>query len=267
MWKKYISLCVSVFFTCLNVCAQSAWMEWEEQIGEEANLSSWEELYENLSELAEHPFNINTVTKEELEQLPFLSDKMVENILYYVYKYGPLVSLNELWGVEGMDKQTQTFLKDFVYVGNSVEKRAFSWKNLWKYNKQEVWMRTDIPLNEKAGYADIPLGEEEKFASKRYYGDPYYLNLRYKFQFQQKVYVSLAAEKDAGEPFFSLYNRKGFDFYNASVQLNDFGKLHTLVLGNYKASFGYGLVMNMGFSMGKYTSFSTLNRAGKGLSK
>ena len=73
-------------------------------------------------------------------------------------------------------------------------------------------MRTDIPLNEKAGYANIPLGEEEKFASKRYYGDPYYLNLRYKFQFQQKVYVSLAAEKDAGEPFFSLYNRKGFDF-------------------------------------------------------
>lgn len=47
-------------------------------------------------------------------------------------------------------------------------------------------MRTDIPLNEKAGYADIPLGEEEKFASKRYYGNPYYLNLRYKFQFQQK---------------------------------------------------------------------------------
>lgn len=267
MWKKYVSLCVSVVFTCLNVCAQSAWMEWEEQIGEEADLSSWEEQYENLSELAEHPFNINMVTKEELEQLPFLSDKMVENILYYVYKYGPLVSLNELWGVEGMDKLTQMFLKDFIYVGNSVEKQAFSWKNLWKYNKQEVWMRTDIPLNEKAGYADIPLGEEEKFASRQYYGSPYYLNLRYKFQFQQKIYVSLAAEKDAGEPFFSLYNRKGFDFYNASVQLNDFGKLHTLVLGNYKASFGYGLVMNMGFSMGKYTSFSTLNRAGKGLSK
>lgn len=267
MWKKSVSICVSVVFTCLNVCAQSAWMEWEEQIGEEADLSSWEEQYENLSELAEHPFNINMVTKEELEQLPFLSDKMVENILYYVYKYGPLVSLNELWGVEGMDKQTQMFLKDFIYVGNSVEKQAFSWKNLWKYNKQEVWMRTDIPLNEKAGYANIPLGEEEKFASRQYYGSPYYLNLRYKFQFQQKIYVSLAAEKDAGEPFFSLYNRKGFDFYNASVQLNDFGKLHTLVLGNYKASFGYGLVMNMGFSMGKYTSFSTLNRAGKGLSK
>lgn len=74
MEKVCFSLCIS-YFTCLNVCAQSAWMEWEEQIGEEADLSSWEEQYENLSELAEHPFNINMVTKEELEQLPFLSDK------------------------------------------------------------------------------------------------------------------------------------------------------------------------------------------------
>ena len=62
MWKKSVSLCVSVVFTCLYVSAQSAWMEWEEQIGEEADLSSWEELYENLSELAEHPFNIITVS-------------------------------------------------------------------------------------------------------------------------------------------------------------------------------------------------------------
>ena len=129
---------------------------------------------------------------------------MVENILYYVYKYGPLVSLNELWGVEGMDKQTQMFLKD-LYMWVIRWKTGIFLENLWKYNKQEVWMRTDIPLNEKAGYANIPLGEEEKFASRQYYGSPYYLNLRYKFQFQQKIYVSLAAEKDAGEPFFSLY--------------------------------------------------------------
>ena len=63
MEKVCFSLCIS-YFTCLNVCAQSAWMEWEEQIGEEADLSSWEEQYENLSELAEHPFNINMVTRK-----------------------------------------------------------------------------------------------------------------------------------------------------------------------------------------------------------
>ena len=129
MWKKYVSLCVSVIFTCLNVCAQSAWMEWEEQIGEEADLSSWEEQYENLSELAEHPFNINTITKEQLEQLPFLSDKIIENILYYIYKYGPMVSKKELLGIEGMDWQTRRFLEDFIYIGASdKEEDKVYWK-------------------------------------------------------------------------------------------------------------------------------------------
>ena len=85
MWKKYVSFCVSVLFYCGNLFAQSAWMEWEEQVGEEENVVSWREQYEELSELAEHPLNINTVTKEELEQLPFLSDRLIEHILYYVY--------------------------------------------------------------------------------------------------------------------------------------------------------------------------------------
>lgn len=69
--EKYVSFCVSVLFYCGNLFAQSAWMEWEEQVGEEENVASWREQYEELSELAEHPLNINTVTKEELEQLPF----------------------------------------------------------------------------------------------------------------------------------------------------------------------------------------------------
>lgn len=93
-----------------------------------------------------------------------------------------------------MDRQTQAFLREFMYVG-PVKKEAFSWRNVWKYNKQEIWMRTDVPFNEKAGYADIPVGEEEKFASKRYYGDPFYLNIRYRFQFRDKIYASFVAEK------------------------------------------------------------------------
>ena len=267
MWKRLVYFCVSAIFTCVNLYGQSSWMEWEEQIGEEEGMASWRERYEELSELAEHPWNVNTVTKEELEQLPFLSDKMIENILYYVYKHGPLVSMNELWGVEGMDRQTRVFLEDFLYVEEPVHKERFSWRNLWKNNKQELWIRTDVPLNKKAGYAGIPLGQEDKLASKRYYGDPFYVNLRYRFQYRDHVYVSFAAEKDAGEPFFRRYNRKGFDFYSASLQLKDFGHLHTLVAGNYKASFGYGLVMNMGFGLGKATSFSALSRAGQGVSK
>lgn len=55
MWKRFVYLCVSVVFSGLNLYGQSSWMEWEEQMGEEESAVSWEERYEELSELAEHP--------------------------------------------------------------------------------------------------------------------------------------------------------------------------------------------------------------------
>ena len=96
---------------------------WEPDVTSDDDLISWQEKYEDLTYLAEHPFNINTITKEQLEQLPFLSDAMIENILYYVYKYGPLLTKNELLGVEGMDRQTRHFLQEFIYIGQSINKQ------------------------------------------------------------------------------------------------------------------------------------------------
>ena len=154
MLKRLFICCIIGCYVLTPLFAQSDWLEWNEDITASEELEDWREKYEELSEIAEHPFNINTITKEELEQLPFLSDKMIENILYYIYKYGPMLTKNELLGVEGMDWQTRKFLTDFIYIGPSDnEKDKFSWRNLWKYNKQELLTRLDIPFNMKAGYA------------------------------------------------------------------------------------------------------------------
>ncbi len=83
--------------------SQSVLMDWQENIVDEESIKAWQEQYEELSELAENPFNINTITKEQLKQLPFLSDTDITNILRYVEKYSPLVSKKELFGVEGLD--------------------------------------------------------------------------------------------------------------------------------------------------------------------
>ena len=63
------------------------------------------------------------------------------------------------------------------------------------------------------------------------------------------------------------YNRKGYDSYTGYLFLQNLGRLKTLALGHYRASFGYGLVMNMGFSMGKSMTLSSMNRKGKGFIK
>lgn len=266
---KIFILCLLISYAVIDLQAQSNWVEWKEDISEAEDISKWQEQYESLSELAEHPFNINTITREQLEQLPFLSDKMIENILYYIYKYGPMVSKKELLGVEGMDWQTRKFLEDFIYIGKSdKEEDKFYWKDVLKHNKQELLTRVDIPLYMKSGYAGYDKETLEKYPNRKYYGDPVYHNLRYRFQFRNQLYMGFTAEKDAGEPFFSKYNKKGYDFYAAYVFLQDVDKLKALAIGNYRVDFGYGLVINTGgFSLGKSGLSGSMNRFGKGISK
>ena len=267
MWRICrIIICFSVCCTVSNVVySQSDWMEWKSEITDERSAEKWENQYQELVELAEHPFNINTITKEQLEQLPFLSEQLIENILYYLYKYGPMVSKNELLGVEGMDYQTRRFLNDFIYIGPTEKKESrFSWKKLFKYNKQDLFIRVDIPFNQKAGYVH---SLENQKKDKQYLGNSLYQNVRYKFQYKKQVYWGLVAEKDPGEPFFQGENKKGYDFYSMYFYLQDVGRLKNLAVGNYRASFGYGLVMNMDFSMGKSSMAGTINRFGRGISK
>lgn len=266
---RRIVACVSMFCV-FAVCSysQSEWSDWQENITDDESLAGWQEEYQELAELAENPFNINTITKEQLEQLPFLSDKMIENILYYMYKYGPMLSKKELLGIEGMDWQTRRFLEDFIYIGPSAKaNNKIDFRRMLKYNKQELTTRVDIPLNQKAGYAQYPEDIIVKKPNKKYYGDPYYSNIRYRFEYNKQIYFGITAEKDPGEPFFKLHNKKGYDFYSAYVYIQNLGRFKSIAVGNYKVSYGYGLVMNMGFSMGKYTSSSVLRRTGNGITK
>lgn len=255
-------------FIFINLLAQSEWMEWGEEVSEERDFTYWQEQYESLSELAAHPLNINTITKKQLEQLPFLSDKLIENILYYLYKYGPMLTENELMGVEGMDYQTRSFLQKFIYIGSSDNKKdKFSWKQLFKYNKQELLTRLDFPLNVKSGYAAYPDDVLKENPNKVYLGNSIYHNFRYRFKFKDKVFWGGSAEKDSGEPFFKGHNKKGYDFYSAYFLLKDIGRFQSLALGNYQVNFGYGLIINTGFSFGKASSLLNIHKVGKGISK
>lgn len=255
-------------FVFINLLAQSDWMEWGEEINDDRAITYWEEQYEALSDLAAHPLNINTITKKQLEQFPFLSEKLIENILYYLYKYGPMLTKNELMGVEGMDYQTRSYLQRFIYIGEPDSKdNKFTWKQLFKYNKQELLTRLDVPLNVKLGYENRSKEALASNPNKAYLGNSIYHSVRYRFRFKDKFFAGLTAEKDGGEPFFAGPNRKGYDFYSAYLLLKDIGRFQSLALGNYQVHFGYGLVMNTGFSFGKASSLLNIHKTGKGIDK
>ena len=269
--KTWLIACLSIVFSVDNLSAQESWENIIEQLvdnNDEISSSNWQNLMEDLAELKEHPIHINTATKEQLERFPFLSDRLVENILYYIYKHGPMLTEKELMMVKDMDIRIARLLKLFItFQQPDKEPSKPALKNIFKYGKHELSTRVDIPFYTRAGYQPYTSAYIQENPNKRYLGKSFYHNVRYQFHYSDKVYVGLTAEKDAGEQFFVDKNRKGYDYYSPYIYLRNIGKLKTLALGNYRLSYGYGLVMNTDFGMGKTATLSTLGNKARGIKK
>ena len=258
---KSVCLCgVCVFSFAVNLHSQNySPLDAEdvlEQMGidDEEEQSSMENTMESLSELRENPLNINTATREQLEQLPFLSDLQIENLLYYLYVTGGMKTIYELQLVEEMDRQTIQYLLPFVYLGEPGKEPGVSWKEMFKYGKNELVARMNIPLKSDMDF-------------DTYVGRPLYHSVRYGFHYKDKLYWGLTAENDAGDPFFKAHNRKGYDYYSYYFFLKDFRNLKGLALGKYRLSFGLGLVMNMDFGLGKTSTAASIGYRNNGIRK
>ena len=241
-----------------------------EQVSEDAETEiDFTSLYEDLIELAENPVNLNNTNKEELEKLQFLSDYQIQNILYYLYKCTPLNSIYELQLIDGLDMTDIRHMLPFVSIGECKNKsQKIYMRDLERYGKNELYMRFDRGLETKEGYRHFPEEDEEtkNQSSKKYLGDPFYSYLKYRFHFRNRIQAGFTAEKDAGEQFWGNQH-KGYDFYSAYAELKNFGKMKTLVIGDYRANFGQGLVMRTDFSMGKSAYVLQVNPRSGGLKK
>jgi hypothetical protein len=214
-------------------------MEYLEEMASEAeDEERIESLYAELSYLAEHPFDLNRATAEELQQLPFLSGDQIHNILSYRKRYGQMQTVYELKNMEELDFQTIELLLPFVYIGkNTIGKRPFTLDNLVHYGKNELYLRYGQPLQQK------------KDDTGQYLGEPFYHSMRYSYTFGDRLQSGAVAEKDAGEPFWNKHH-KGYDFYSFHLLLKESGWLQTLAIGDYKMSFGQGLVVSNDFTPG-----------------
>lgn len=208
---------------------------------------------DKLYELINNPILINICNKSDLEQLPFLSDRQIENLLYYRYMYGELQSIHELRMVEDFDYETISLITPFLQVSPTVSSTSPPVDNLFKRVRQQALIRCDIGFNEKEGYVDKSDSVLQLNPNKKYLGSPFYTAVRYRIEQNGKWQAGLVAEKDAGE--------KGLDYWNGYLRLQKFGMLHNLIIGSYKARLGNGLVINNAFSLGKSSlGASVINR-------
>ena len=241
-----------LFWLALGVNAQTR--PWEAYLNEvmtqeDMASASWEQTYDLLCELEEHPMDINQVTREQLEELPFLSAQQIEGIVEYLWRYGRMESLSELAMVRELDYAQRRLLSFFVYVGEEKPVPLPTLKDIAKYGQNELMAYARVPFYIRKGDTD------------GYLGPKYRHWLRYQFTYGDQVKLGFVGSQDAGEPFFANQNKWGYDYYSFYLQLRNFRRLESLVLGNYRVSMGMGLVMNNSFSLGKMAMLQNLGRS------
>mgnify|MGYP002515955771 CR=1 FL=1 len=249
-----LRLTVLLASLCLAVPAQNndTWEELFDQTGqlEDTESDQWEQVYEDLSDLAADKIDINRCTREELGALPFLSSQQIMDIIEYRDKARRFETTLELRLVPSLDKVTADLLEQFITITpDSARDRFPTWGELTRHSHHELVGTLRVPFYQRKG------------DHNGYLGYPYKHWLRYTFKSTGHVKAGLIASQDAGEPFFSGHNAAGYDFYSAYLQINRWGRLKTAVIGRYRLRFGMGLILNNSFGMGKLNTLASLGRS------
>lgn len=237
----------------VTVKAQSWQQVYDEMMdsgGDDEEGSLLDDSYELLEQLASHPLDLNTATRDDLEQLPFLSAQQVMEIEEYLYHYGPMRSLGELRMVRSLDYRQIALLPFFVYVGED-DSGNVDGKRTMEEAGHTLMATLRVPFYRREGDRD------------GYLGPPLRHSLRYELSCGNRLRAGIVGAQDAGEPFFAGGNGWGYDTYSYYVQLRRMGCLDNLVVGKYRMSAGMGLVLGQSFQLGK---LATLQNSGRSLS-
>lgn len=255
MSKHIISSLLILFAISHVACAQqeSDWVRYYNEMltADDIEAENWDDVYSLLCDMEQHPIDLNHAAPEDLEQMPFLTAAQVEDICEYLYMYGGMKTYGELQMIKSLDGPRRRLLQCFTYLGSDDGSRHFpSAANIARYGRHEIVATGKVPFYTRKGEDD-----------GKYLGDRYKHSLRYTFSYGDYVKIGLSGAKDAGEPFFKGRNSWGYDSYSAYVQLKRLGRIDALVVGDYKLSFGMGLVVNSGFNLGKLSMLSNLGRS------
>ena len=228
---------------------EELWQEMQADADDEDDEEVQDEAYERLAQLARSPLDLNKATREDLEQLPFLSELQVMDLLEYLHRYGPMRSLGELKMIRSLDYWQQELLPFFVYVDDEADEPLPTSSRRRTYHPHaEVTFTGRVPFYERKG--DVA----------GYLGYRYRHSLRAEYSEGERLKVGLIGSQDAGEPFFAGDNRWGYDNYSYYVQVDRLGIFDKAIVGKYRVSAGMGLVLGGSFRLGKLASLMSLGR-------
>ena len=257
---------------------------------EEIDENEMEALLEEYQYFQETPVNINGDNLNRLSDLGILNEVQIEQIQQYRKSFGDFFFSEELTMVDGLSPPLLSLLLPIIYIGQSSSdslQNLVTVKKIVNKSRHQITLNTSRKLDDGSHYSDddsLLLAQPGNY----YLGSPWKWQVKYSYRYGDVIRCGLAMEKDAGEPFLlSRYSdtiqqrirnhtQSGFDSYGFFLHVKDIKLkrkitrekelcIKDFVLGDYQLSFGQGLTMWSGMSMGKATANSSLMKRGAGV--
>lgn len=197
-----------------------------------------EQMADEITELLANGIELNTVDESFLKKIPMLGQNAINGIMRHRELYRQFYSIYELKNCNGISDIELDFLKRYAYIGD-----CDSVKRDDSFNQIHASLTSFAGriLPDKSGY--------KKDAKNPYLGNPWQTYIKLKITAGSKMFMNFSMEEDAGERFFSTGDGMT-DYKSASIELRNIKMLDKIIIGDYHASFGQGLVMG-GYNLGK----------------
>jgi hypothetical protein len=198
----------------------------EDQLNLENNYEVPYALIESQMDLVRHPIQLNLATITQLTESGLFTPFQAYNIIQYREKFGPLLSVYELAGIDGFHLTHLKGIERFLMVDPLRPIHV----NQGGQNMILLGLGVGFPL--PSGYNNMYIGNRQKMV------------MRIKTNMERRISAGLSYEKDAGEKYF---NSPTPEYISGYIQFRGDKLIRRLVAGNYRLQHGLGLVNGSGF--------------------
>lgn len=213
---------------------------------------------DDCEEILESRINLNAASEEELQMTGFLSLYQVRSLLDYRKRYGDFFTWAEIAIIPGFTEKDTQWLALFFTLAPKPRSMPFNLRALVRNGKRSLMLQTRTFLPRGEPYSSITEQEYLQRPNSRYLGLPWYRYARYNYSYYGKLEWGFTLESDPGE-------RPLADFVSCHVSLKNRGSLKSLVVGDFRARFGQGLLVWNGTHFGASLSPSALFNKEMGL--
>lgn len=193
------------------------------------------DLYDQIDFYVQNPININKASQNDLLKMPLITPQKANAVLQHIKQFGPLKHIVELQLIEGFDASFIEIFKNFVKLKST----NFNYKQaeFWKTDN-EIILFSSRKLELAKGYT---INDSNK---NKFQGSPISSSIRYKGKVGNFLTIGINTEKDDGETF-----KNGF--LSGFAMLKGLGRIKSIIIGDFQASFGQGLTFGSGLAFGK----------------